>query len=151
MKCGNLAGSRRKKTGVLLATISQLPSSVRNLTEKPLGSRAQSGEPDSPPTVENRAVTEHSFPSLLKISAKQRSSRGLVHLKTPCAPLPLAWTTLSGILSRSKWESKSIKWKSWSRRGPLVPPRCVSYGWDTGSPLLVEYTVCWEEAFRSAS
>jgi hypothetical protein len=45
MKCGNLAGSHRKKTGVLFATTSQLPSSVRNLTEKPLGSRAQSCEP----------------------------------------------------------------------------------------------------------
>src|SRR5690242_2344370 len=73
-KWGNLAGSRRKKTGVLLATISRLPSLVKNFTENPRGSRAQSCEPDSPPTVENRAVTGQALPCL-KISAKQRSSR----------------------------------------------------------------------------
>lgn len=47
MKWGNLAGSRMKKTGVLLKTQSQLPSSVRILMENPRGSRAVSGDPDS--------------------------------------------------------------------------------------------------------
>ena len=79
MKCGNLAGSRKKKTGVLFATRSQFPSSVLNLTEKPLGSRAQSWEPDSPPTVEKRTVIGHSFPSS-NMSARQRSEREWVVL-----------------------------------------------------------------------
>lgn len=47
-------GSRIKKIGVLLPTISQIPCSVQNLRAKPRGSRAVSAEPDSPPTVENR-------------------------------------------------------------------------------------------------
>ena len=56
MKWGNLEGSRMKKTGVLLKTQSQLPSSVFNLIANPRGSRAVSAEPFSPPTVENRTV-----------------------------------------------------------------------------------------------
>ena len=59
IKCGNLAGSRRKNTGVLLATRSQLPSSVQNLIANPRGPRTRSCEPDSPPTVEKRTVTGH--------------------------------------------------------------------------------------------
>ena len=62
IKWGNLAGSRMKKTGVLLNTQSQLPSSVFNLTANPRGSRAVSADPTSPPTVEKRTVTSTSAP-----------------------------------------------------------------------------------------
>ena len=74
-------GSRRKKTGVLLATMSQLPSSVFILIEKPRGSRAQSCEPDSPPTVEKRTVTGQRLPTVPSTSAMQTSSSDLVHSK----------------------------------------------------------------------
>lgn len=47
---------------------------------------------------------------------------------SPYAPAPLAWTTRSGIRSLSKWASKSIKWKSCSRRGPLGPTRWEASG-----------------------
>lgn len=90
---GNLAGSHRKKTGVFFATISHFPAFARNLTEKPRGSLARSKEPDSPPTVENRTMSGDSFPSLLKVSARQRPLRSLVHFMAPWAPLPLVWTT----------------------------------------------------------
>lgn len=83
MKCGNLAASLRKKTGVLFATTSQLPSSVLNLTEKPLGSLAQSCEPDSPPTVEKRVVMGHFLPFSEKISIMVSSGIGFVHSKKP--------------------------------------------------------------------
>jgi hypothetical protein len=43
-----------KKTGMLLPTMSQLPSLVYNFTAKPRTSRASSGEPLFPATVENR-------------------------------------------------------------------------------------------------
>ena len=54
MKSGNFSGSRMKNTGVLLPTMSQLPSSVYSFSAKPRGSRAASALPFSPPTVENR-------------------------------------------------------------------------------------------------
>lgn len=63
MKWGNLAGSRIKKTGVLLNTQSRLPSSVLILIANPRGSRAVSADPDSPPTVEKRTVTGASLPT----------------------------------------------------------------------------------------
>ena len=66
MKWGNLAGSRMKKTGVLLKTQSKLPSSVFNLIANPRGSRAVSAEPFSPPTVENRTVAGTFLPTVLK-------------------------------------------------------------------------------------
>lgn len=40
------------------------------------------------------------------------------------SPAPLAWTTLSGILSRSKWAISSVKTTSWTSRGPLGPAVC---------------------------
>ena len=54
MKFWNFMGSRMKKTGVLLPTMSQLPSRVHSLRAKPRGSRQVSGLPRSPATVENR-------------------------------------------------------------------------------------------------
>ena len=44
-------GSRMKKMGVLFPTRSQFPSSVYILTANPLGSRAVSAEPLSPPAT----------------------------------------------------------------------------------------------------
>ena len=135
------AGSRRKKTGVLLKTQSMLPSRVLSFIAKPRGSRAVSAEPDSPPTVcgdsqkyadhtcvqltENRTVTGHSRPSLMKASAMQMSSSDFVHLKTPCAPAPFAWTTRSGMRSLSKCESRSTRWKSWVQCQMLHIFRCA--------------------------
>lgn len=81
MKFGNLAGSRRKKIGVLLNTQSIFPSSVLNLTENPLGSLAASGLPLSPPTVENRAVIGQLVPGTLNIFAHVNSGIGWVNLK----------------------------------------------------------------------
>ena len=131
MKWGNLAGSRMKKTGVLLNTQSQLPSSVLSLRAKPRGSRAVSAEPDSPPTVEKRAVTRTFLPTPWKRDIEVKSLRSWVTSKYPWAPAPLAWTynvdsescmlrslwskaltTRSGIRSRSKWARRSIWWKS---------------------------------------
>ena len=54
-RSGNLSGSRKKKTGVLLPTRSQLPSSVYSLTAKPRMSRSASAAPRSPATVLKRA------------------------------------------------------------------------------------------------
>jgi hypothetical protein len=72
----------QKKTGVLLQTISQFPSSVLSLTEKPLGSLCRSGDPLSPPTVENRAVTGDFLPFWNSL-AMQRSDKSSVHSKYP--------------------------------------------------------------------
>ena len=38
-------------------------------------------------------------------------------------------------LSRSKCDSKSMRWKSWSSNGPLTPARWAEYGCETGAPL----------------
>ena len=54
LRSGNLSGSRRKNTGVLLPTRSQLPSSVYIFTAKPRMSRSASAAPRSPATVEKR-------------------------------------------------------------------------------------------------
>jgi hypothetical protein len=62
-------------------TNSLTPSSVRILTENPLGSLAISCDPDSPPTVENLILTEHLFPFSDRISARHKSSSGSVHSK----------------------------------------------------------------------
>ena len=67
---GNLIASRMKKTGRLLPTRSQLPSSVRNLTANPRGSRAASDESRPPMTVENRIVTGVFLPLVWKSLAR---------------------------------------------------------------------------------
>ena len=41
--------------------------------------------------------------------------------KVPCAPVPRAWTTRSGMRSWSKWVIFSRRWWSWSRVGPRWP------------------------------
>lgn len=77
--------------------MSQFPSSVLILIEKPRGSRCRSELPVSPPTVENRMVIGALTP-WRNISATQRSEKSFVHSQIPWAPEPLAWTTRSGIL-----------------------------------------------------
>ena len=67
---GNLIASRMKKTGRLLPTRSQLPSSVLNLTANPRGSRAASEESRPPITVEKRIVTGVCFPFSWKSLAR---------------------------------------------------------------------------------
>jgi hypothetical protein len=51
-----------KNTGMLLPTMSKLPSSVKNLVAKPRTSRGVSAEPRSPATVEKRTNTGVRFP-----------------------------------------------------------------------------------------
>lgn len=62
-------------------------------------------------------------------------------------PAPLAWTTLSGIRSRSKWAISSVKTTSWTSRGPLGPAVCrfslSPMGWP---PPVVSVSVrCYKE------
>ena len=57
-----------------------------------------------------------------------------VTTKTPWAPLPLAWTTLSGILSLSNFANLSIRWGSWIRTGPTYPAVMEFWLSSTGTP-----------------
>ena len=59
----------------------------------------------------------------------------LVTSKYPKAPAPLAWTTRSGILSRSKWAISSIKLMSCNKIGPLGPTVCEAVLTPIGAPL----------------
>lgn len=75
-----------------------------------------------------------------KFSNSHKLTKSLISSRTsnsPYAPAPFAWTTRSGIRSRSKWASRSIKWKSWSKSGPFCPTRCEDSGSCTGHPLEV--------------
>ena len=54
--------------------------------------------------------------------------------KYPKAPAPLAWTTRSGILSRSKWAISSMKLTSWSKTGPRGPTVWVAVFTPIGAP-----------------
>ncbi len=67
---GNRMASWMKKTGMLLPTISQLPSLVYILTAKPRTSRARSNEPFEPATVEKRTKTGVFSPTRWKMSAR---------------------------------------------------------------------------------
>ena len=92
---GNLIASRMKNTGRLLPTRSQLPSSVRNLTAKPRGSRAASEESRPPMTVENRIVTGVLVPlrwnSLARVYVLASSSPMVPYASnSPCATKPRA-------------------------------------------------------------
>jgi len=71
-----------------------------------------SADPLSPPTVENLKKTGVLLPTVLKKLALVYLVTSLVTSKYPWAPDPLAWTTLSGILSLSKAAILSIKLKS---------------------------------------
>lgn len=55
-------------------------------------------------------------------------------------PAPLAWTTLSGILSRLKCAISSVKTKSWRRTGPRGPTVIVAVFRPTGAPVPVVNT-----------
>jgi hypothetical protein len=89
---------RYQQCGVAVRrTKSQFPSSVKNLTANPRGSRAVSAEPFSPPTVENRTRTGVFLPTWLNRSAQLRSEISSVTSNTPCAPAPLACTTLTQV------------------------------------------------------
>src|SRR5258707_14558519 len=82
-KSGNLIASRMKKTGRLLPTRSQFPWSVWNLTAKPRGSRAASGEPRKFITVENRTKTGVSLPGAAKSEAFVYFEKSVLATKTP--------------------------------------------------------------------
>lgn len=61
------------------------------------------------------------------------------------SPAPLACTTLSGILSRSKWAISSVKTTSWTSSGPLGPAVCrfslSPTGWP--APVVSVSAFCW--------
>ncbi len=88
------------------------------MTAKPLGSRAVSAAPFSPATVDHLINVGVILPILSKTLAFVNEVTSFVTLKNPWAPVPLACTTLSGILSLSKWASLSIRWKSDITIGP---------------------------------
>ena len=96
--------------GVLLPTMSQLPCSVKNLSEKPRTSRSASAAPCSPATVDQRDSTSVCLPTSEKRSAQVYCVMSWVTVKVPCAPQPLACTTRSGMRSRFWWASFSISW-----------------------------------------
>jgi len=106
----------------------------------PLGSLYVSGAPFSPATTENLVKTGVIFPIDSNTFAFVYFETSWVTLKKPCAPLPLAWTTLYGILSLSKWASLSIKWKSDITTGPYSPAVTEFWLSSTGCPVEVVKT-----------
>src|SRR5690625_1100634 len=137
LRSGNLWGSRMKKTGVLLPTMSRLPSSVYMRTAKPRISRSASAAPRSPATVEKRMNRSVSLPTPLKTAALVYWLMSLVTVNLPKAPEPLACIRRSGITSRSKWASFSrnqTSWRSIGPRGPAVAALSLSA---TGAPAAV--------------
>lgn len=117
---GNLIGSRTKNTGKSLKTKSWLPSWVKSFIAHPRTSRTVSADPFSPPTVEIRKSPGVFFPTPVKKSASVMSEMSWVTSHSPQAPAALACTARSGILSRGKWASVSIK--PVSARTPKPPP-----------------------------
>ena len=89
------------------------------------------------PTVENLTTQGVLLPILSNILALQYLVTSCVTWKYPNAPPPLAWTTLSGIRSRSKWLISSKNWTSCSRIGPLGPTVMVLVLVSTGTPYPV--------------
>ncbi len=108
MKFWNFMGSRMKKTGVLLPTMSQLPSRVYSFSENPRGSRQVSGLPRSPATVENRMMPSVTSPGW-NTAALVKRLRSWVTSNRPKAPLPLACGWRSGMRSRLKFAICSIR------------------------------------------
>ncbi|PYI24293.1 hypothetical protein BO99DRAFT_90707 [Aspergillus violaceofuscus CBS 115571] len=100
-----------KKTGMLLPTISQLPSAVYIFTANPRTSRTVSALPLLPCTVENRTNTGVSRDVSVNTPAVVSSGMALCSVKVPKAPAPRACTTRSGIRS---W-SKRMIWQAISR------------------------------------
>ena len=117
----NFLPSRKKKTGVLLPTTSQLPSEVKNRMAKPRMSRSASAAPRSPATVEKRMKSSHWLPSAEKIAARVSSGMERVTVKVPQAPEPLACMRRSGMTSRLKWACFSSSQASWRATGPRGP------------------------------
>lgn len=69
--------------GVLKRVSSALVTILTNLTENPLGSLAESAEPFSPPTVENRVKMGVRLPTWLRNLALQYLVMSLVTSKYP--------------------------------------------------------------------
>lgn len=107
----------------------------------PLGSLSVSGAPFSPATTENLVKIGVIFPIDSKTFAFVYFVTSWVTLKYPWAPLPLAWTTLYGILYRSKWASLSIKGKSEITNGPYSP--AVTEFWLSSIGWPVEVVIIW--------
>lgn len=80
------------------------------------------------------------FPSVSKTCSSwdPDTARASSHLEcSQFSPAPLACTTLSGILSRSKWAISSVKTTSWTSKGPLGPAVCRLSLSPTGWPAPV--------------
>src|SRR5690625_1536379 len=137
LRSGNLWGSRMKKTGVLLPTMSRLPSSVYMRTAKPRLSRSASAAPRSPATGEKRMYRSVSLPTPLETAAVVYWLMSLVTVNLPKAPEPLACIRRAGMTSRSKWASFSknqTSCRSIGPRGPAVAALSLSA---TGAPAAV--------------
>lgn len=106
----------------------------------PLGSLSVSAAPFSPATVEKRRKTGVFFPMESKSLALVNLETSWVTSKYPWAAAPLAWTTRSGMRSRSKWASLSSRWKSEITRGPHSPAVTLFWLSSTGCPVEVVIT-----------
>ena len=141
---GKRIGSRTKNTGcthlgqqivpldlsnvidgltIWFPTMSWLPSSVKNLTEKPRTSRTVSALPFSPPVVLRRHKTGVFFPAEFKKFAQVYwEMMGFVTSNSPQAPTAFAWTTLVRCvrelvnLTRRGYEKYKPFWNSFSRK-----------------------------------
>src|ERR1700731_1599983 len=143
LRSGKRNGSRKKNTGVLLPTMSQLPSSVYNLSAVPRISRSASAAPRSPATVEKRANIGVCLPISEKIFAFVKRVMSCVTVKVPWAPQPFACMRRSGITSRSKCASFSSSQMSCNSAGPRGPAVMMLVLSATGAPFsLVKRLVC---------
>ena len=88
-------------------------------------------------SVQTRYSVWYAFIYDFRVHTLQTSVISCVTSKYPNAPAPLAWTTLSGILSRSKWAISSMNVMSCSKIGPRGPAVRVLSLSSTGAPPLV--------------
>ena len=87
-----------------------------------------------PATVEKRRKVSVCLPTSERNAARVYSVTSAVTVKVPYAPAPRACTMRSGMRSRLKCASFSIRSWSWMRPGPPMP--AVSLFWlsPTGAP-----------------
>ena len=145
-KSGNLRGSRKKNTGVLLPTMSPVAF---------FGVELQGKAADVALGIGCTAFTGHGgetgkhlgfLPIWLKIFARVYWVMSWVTVKVPNAPEPLACMRRSGITSRTKLASFSLSHTSCASKGPRGILSCCLIVHD-GAPKLV--VRCGDGAFRS--
>lgn len=135
---GNLMGSRMKNVGILLPTMSWLPSSVKIFMPHPRTSRVVSKWPGSGPVILRRQRTLDFLPIPLRNAASVNHELSWVTSSSPQAPAAPPWTERAGIRSRLKWAKVSISWVSCSSIRPLMgvwsPKRCAVVASAIGTP-----------------